>query len=278
VSSAAAARVEARKLAAFLRRDLLQALSYRAAFVSDIVNVVIQVIVFGFVSKLIDASALPTVDGSWISYIEFAVVGILVSSFLQLGIGRVSTAVRTEQLMGTLEPLLATPTSLTVVQLGWVAYDLVYVPVRTIAFLLAVSIVADVSFNPGGVPATLVLLLVFLPFVWGLGVLGAATTITFRRGVGVVGLVTTLLSVTSGAYFPVTVLPSWLQRFAERNPLTMTIDTARELLLGGSAGWNEVWQTVAILVPASILTLTVGVAAFGLALRRERRLGTTGSY
>ena len=47
-------RGELAKLPAFVRRDFLVAWSYRASFVSDIVGLVGQVLVFAFISQMID--------------------------------------------------------------------------------------------------------------------------------------------------------------------------------------------------------------------------------
>ena len=113
---------EARKLPAFVRRDFLTAWSYRLSFVSDIVNLVGQVLLFYFVGLMIDPSKLPTFGGTEVTYLEFAAIGIALGVFMQLALDRVSTALRGEQLMGTLESLLVTPTSPSTVQLGSVAY------------------------------------------------------------------------------------------------------------------------------------------------------------
>ena len=51
----------------------------------------------------------------------------------------------------------------------------------------------------------------------------------------------------------------------------------REPLLAGT-GWEGVGQAVAILVPLSAISLTLGFYAFRAALRRERRQGTLGLY
>ena len=57
---------------------------------------------------------------------------------LHLLLQRVAMAVRQEQMIGTLEALLVTPTSPTTVQVGSVAFDLVFVPIR-MALLLPPS-------------------------------------------------------------------------------------------------------------------------------------------
>src|SRR5690606_3679682 len=133
---------------------------------------------------------------------EFATVGIVLGAFMGLGMGKTSTALRQEQQAGTLESLLMTPVRPWVIQLGLASYDLLYVPLRTGLFLGALALLLDVTFLWSGVPAALLILLVFIPFVWGLGMIGAAAILTFKRGGGLVGIVAAAISITSGAYFP----------------------------------------------------------------------------
>lgn len=120
---------------------------------------------------------------------------------MALGMSKTSTALRQEQLAGTLESLLMTPVRPWVIQLGLASYDLLYVPLRTGLFLGVLALVLDVSFNWSGIPAALVLLLVFIPFVWGLGMIGAAAILTFKRGGGLVGIVATAISITRAPTF-----------------------------------------------------------------------------
>jgi ABC-2 type transport system permease protein len=86
-----------------------------------------------------------------------------------------------------------------------------------------------------------------------------------------------VLTLASGAYFPLAVFPAWLHAIAQRNPLTLAIEGAREALLGG-AGWSVVWGPVAVLVPLTAITLTIGGFAFRQAIQRERRRGTLFLY
>ena len=268
---------EARKLPAFLRRDVLTTLSYRASFLSDIGSLATQALLFYFVNEMVDQQAIPAIAGQAVTYLQFAVIGIALSAFIQLGLGRVSAAIRAEQMMGTLDPMLTTPTSPSTIQLGLVMFDVVYIPVRTAVFLGLMATVVGVHFEASGIVPALVVLLVFMPFVWGLGILGAAAIMTFRRGGGLTGLLGTLLALVSGAYFPLALLPSWLRGVAEHNPISTALDQIREALIGGT-GWAGVGTTTLQLVLASCISLTVGMLAFRLATARERRLGTLGFY
>jgi ABC-2 type transport system permease protein len=268
---------ELRKVPAFFRRDLLVLLSYRLAFVGDWVNLVLQVVIFYFVGRMIDPSRLPVVGGVRVSYMEFVAVGIALTSFVQISLGRVVSVIRTEQMLGTLEALIVTPTSFTTIQLGSVAYDLVYIPIRIGLFLGLASVAFDVHIVASGFIPALTIVAFFIPFVWGLGAVGAAGVLTFRRGSGLVGVGVSALTIASGTYFPLSVLPAWLRWVAAHNPITLSLDGLREVLLAGT-GWASVFPTIRVLAPVAAVSLAVGIVALRLAIRRERRLGTLGSY
>jgi ABC-2 type transport system permease protein len=268
---------ELAKLPAFLRRDFLVAWSYRMMFFSDAAALGFQALSFYFIGLMVDPSVLPIYGGSRATYMEFVAVGIALGVFIQLGLGRVAAAIRNEQLMGTLEALLMTPTQPTTIQLGSVVYELIYIPVRTAIFFAVVAIAFGLSFEPGGLLPALVILLVFIPFVWGLGVASAAATLTFKRGSGGIGLGVTVLTLFSGAYFPLDLLPGWATTVAELNPIAIAIEGMRETLLGGG-GWSQAGRALLVVTPVSALSLAAGLLAFRASLRRERRRGTLGLY
>lgn len=268
---------EAVKLPAFARRDMIVAWSYRFAFFSDALSLVLQAFLFYFVGLLVDDSKLPEYGGSQISYMEFVAVGIALAAFVQIGLGRISAAMRQEQMIGTLEAILLTPTSPATIQLGSVVYDLIYVPLRTAIYLVAIALGFGLHFNLDGLLPALIVLVAFVPFVWGLGLISAAGTITFRGGSAGVGFAVAIMTLASGAYFPLDLLPGWLSALAVLNPMAIAIEGMREPLLG-TVSWSQTVDAVLVLVPLALVSLLAGVFAFRQALRRERRLGTLGLY
>jgi ABC-2 type transport system permease protein len=268
---------EAAKLLAFLRRDFLIALSYRTAFVSDLVGLGFALLSFYFVGLMIDPTVIPEYGGERATYMEFVAIGLLFGVFVSIGLGRVATALRTEQLTGTLESVLVTPTSPAVIQFGSVLYELLYMPLRTALFFALIAVAFGVHVEPGGIPAAALVFLAFLPFVWGLGVFSAAAALTVRRGAGGVGLAVAAMTLFSGAYFPADLLPGWIETTVAFNPIGITLEGMRDSLLGG-ARVADVWRDAAVLLPISAAALAVGAVAFKVALRRERRSGTLGLY
>ena len=268
---------EARKLVAFLRRDFLTAWSYRMQFFTDAISLFLQIVMFYFVGRLVDPSKLPSYGGTRASYMEFVAVGVALSAFMQVGLSHVASAIRKEQLTGTLESLLMTPTSTVTMQIGSVVYDLLYVPLRTAAFLAMVALGFGVHFHGSGVVPAAVLLFLFIPFVWGLGIASAASALTFRRGGAGISFGIVLLSFGSGAYFPVQLLPHWIVASSGWNPMAITVEGMRQALLA-HVTWAQLGADAARLAPLGAFTLIVGLALFKRALRREQRRGTLGLY
>ena len=268
---------ELRKLLAFARRDFRVALSYRMSFVSDLVGIVGQVVIFYFVGRLIDPTKLPRYGGTHVTYLQFAAIGIGVAVFVEFGLQHVSRAVRSEQLMGTLDSLLMTPTAWVTIQVGSVAFELLFLLLRLTLFVVGIALVFGLDFHASGALPAAVLMVAFFPFVWGLGVIAAAVVLTFRRGGGIVGLGSLALALLSGLYFPTNLLPGWLADAAAWNPLALTTNGIREALISG-AHWSSVASKLAVLAPASVGSLVLGALCFRVAMRRERRLGTLGLY
>jgi ABC-2 type transport system permease protein len=58
-----------------------------------------------------------------------------------------------------------------------------------------------------------------------------------------------LLLVVSGVYYPVDVLPQWMQWLATISPATYALDAARDAILGGDglgSMWDEIWPLLVI--------------------------------
>ena len=275
--SVAAVAAEAAKLPAFVRRDWKIALSYRAIFVGEAMGLAGQIVVFYFIAQLIDPGQLPTYGGKTPTYLAFVVVGLVINLTAGVLLHQVAAQLRQEQLMGTLDALMSTPTSGATLQIGSVAYTLLFVPIRAAILIGAIAIGFGLDLEPNGLGPTLMLLVAFLPFTWGIGLGSAAVVVTFRRGAGATGLLLTMLGLISGAVFPIALLPPLLQTIAEWNPFALAIDGVREALIGGT-GWGPALDAMVRLVPLSFASLAIGILSFKAAIGRERRRGTLGHY
>jgi ABC-2 type transport system permease protein len=268
---------EAPKLAAFVRRDLRIALSYRTAALSGLIAIVVQVVAFSFLGRIVDPTRMPVFGGTRATYLEFVAIGICLNMAVLLLLNELSRALRAEQLIGTLESLVVTPTRIATVQIGSTLFNLLYVPLRLSLFLAAIAIVFGLHLHAAGILPAIVLMLEFLPFLWGLGLIAAGAVLTYRRGNGVIGAGVAVLGLASGAFVPLSVLPGWLADLAEFNPFAIVLTAVREALIG-DAGWSALATPLIELLPLAVASVAAGIFFFRLFLQRERRLGTLGLY
>lgn len=268
---------EVAKLSAFIRRDLRIMLSYRAAAVAGLVGLVAQVVAFSFIGKLINPARLPMYGGTRATYMEFVTIGIAVNMVVVLMLHQLAMAIRTEQLTGTLESLLVTPTRVVTIQIGSALFELIWVPIRMGLFVAAIAVAFGLHLHPAGILPSLAIVVCFLPFLWGVGLLSAGAILTFRRGAGALTAGGTLLGLASGAFFPLALLPTWLHTIANANPLAIAIHGIRVALIGHATA-ASLGRDLLRLAPASALAVALGTIGFLLALKRERRLGTLGLY
>lgn len=70
-----------------------------------------------------------------------------------------------------------------------------------------------------------------------------------------------VLVFTSSAFVPVATMPGWLQAFAKVNPVTVTVDALRALVLGGPTA-EQVWQALAWIIGLLVVTVPVAVLRY----------------
>ena len=268
---------EAPKLAAFVRRDFRIMLTYRVGFLAGLLGIIVQVVALSLLGKLIDATRMPVFDGTRASYVEFVVIGVCLNMTVLLLLHELARALRNEQLTGTLESLLVTPTRIETVQFGSTLFNVLYVPLRLCVFLAGIAVVFGLDLHVSGILPAAVLTLEFLPFLWGIGLLAAGAILRFRRGAGMVGTGAAVIGIGSGVFFPLSVLPSWLARLDGYNPLAIVLNALRDALIGG-AGWAQLAAPMIELLPLAVLSTAAGIVLFRYFLRREQRLGTLGLY
>jgi ABC-2 type transport system permease protein len=77
--------------------------------------------------------------------------------------------------------------------------------------------------------------------------------------------------------YPVSVLPSWLQPFANLLPITHALEAIRQILLNGAA-LKQVYNEMLALALFAVLFLPLGLTAFGYGLRLAKREGSLIHY
>jgi ABC-2 type transport system permease protein len=264
-----------RRLWALFLRDLLTEISYPLAFILQFSGLFFSVLVFYFLSQLVGDSIADQIDAGDGRYFPYVLVGIAFSGYFGLGLNRFADALRTAQVTGTMEALLMTPSRLSTIIVGSVIYDYLFATLR-VAVFLGMGIVLGVRFTNANWPAVLVTLVLAIVSFASIGIVAAGFTIVFKRGNPIIWLVSNLVTLLGGVYYPVSILPVWLQFIARLLPITYALDVARGALLDG-AGWRELAPDLIALVGFCLL-FPVSLLIFRAAVRKARVDGSLTHY
>jgi ABC-2 type transport system permease protein len=260
-------------LAALARRDFVLRRSYRLAFVADLFYALIDLLLYYFISEVVGPVSASELGGAP-SYFAFAVAGVIMSLVVTSATADITIRIREEQLTGTLELITVQPVRHWQLGFGTAAFPLSFALVRAAAYLVIAVVALDLptdSVDWVGVAAMLATAsIAFAP----LGVLGAAATIVFKRGGAIAGLAVFAMTFVSGALFPVSELPEWLQRIGSAMPTRFAFDGLRAALYE-----NGGWQGDALaLLAIAVIAIPFSVWVFGHALGHARRAGTLAQY
>ena len=262
-----------RKALAFLERDFRIELSYRFSFLLSLAGVVFSVAIFFFLGKIVDPAAVADVADD---YFSFVLVGIAMAMYLRTGLGSFAESVREEQMMGTLEAMMSTPTSLTTIILSSSLWRFLFTSVSVLAFLV-VGLFFGVSFAGANFIAALLLLILTIAAYAALGIISASFIIVFKRGDPINWVVSSLSILVGGVFYPVSVLPEWLRFISRLLPITWALDGIRGALLKGE-GFSSLWQEFAALAIIAAVLMPLSLVLFRLAVHYARKAGTLVKY
>lgn len=258
----------------FARKDLRVALTYRLSFVLAVAATFYGLVSFYFVTRVIgDSPIVGTPD----EYFRFIVVGVVVSNILRASVTTAAANARRDQIEGTLEILAAQPVSPLSLALGWSALPVSQALLDGILTAIVAIPLGFSGFTPNLV-STLVVLVVSVVAFLAIGFLGAALVVAIQQGIGVMGFVTAGLALTSGAVFPVSVLPAPLQVISDISPLTSALDAMRGALLDGDGLGTLLGDGLGILLLQCAVLLPVSTLVLVGALRYARVKGTLARF
>jgi ABC-2 type transport system permease protein len=200
-------------------------------------------------------------------------IGAVIWSYLGLIFEVVTETVAWERWEGTIEYTFMAPISRTSHLLGMGAFAVVYGVLRTALLFAVVAAFLDISFrDPQFVSAALVLLVSSVSFI-GIGMMTAVLPlISPEKGTQLGFIAQGLLLVVSGVYYPVSVLPDWMQWISVISPATYTLEGCRAAILNG-AGPGAVWQDIWPLIVIGAIAVPLGLAVFRRGERYAKQHG-----
>ncbi|HEY9180574.1 MAG TPA: ABC transporter permease, partial [Candidatus Baltobacteraceae bacterium] len=206
-------------MSAFLARDLLLTLSYPSTIGAPLASAVVTVFGFAFISRIVSSHAPLDAGGRHIDYFTYVVVNLAFMLLLNTALRAVPAALRRDQVAGTLEPMFASPTSITAMVVGSAAWPLLFACIQA-ALYFASGAVLGLHYQDMNVALLAVMLLLSCACTGALSVFGAAAVIAFKQQPPFSLMAGTAATLLAGVLFPVSLLPQPLRVLSWLLPLT----------------------------------------------------------
>jgi ABC-2 type transport system permease protein len=265
------------KALAFLRRDLKTELSYRFSFIFTVVGIFFSVVMFYYIAKLFGKAASPYLEAYNGDYFSFVLIGIAFSGYLSTSLHSFSGAIRGSQMSGTLEAMLVTPTSIPAVILFSSLWSFCFTTIEVIIYLLAGVTFFGLDMGRANVISALVVMVLTILSFSPLGIISASFIMVFKRGDPIAYFFGTASSLLGGVYYPVTILPPWLQGLSSLLPITYSLGAMRSALLKGLTV-PELGPDLLALSLFAAVTIPVSLISFSYAVRKAKEKGSLGQY
>lgn len=261
----------------FIKRDFLLSSSYRLSFVLQISGIFLSVLTFYFIALMFEGAAIPALEPYGGDYFSFVLIGVAFSTFLFTGLGSFSGSIRNEQMMGTLEAMLVTPTRISLIILFSSLWSFIFASIKVLIYLLLGVFLFNIDVNNANLFAALIVLILTIISFSSLGIISASFIMIFKQGDPVNWIFNTMSGLFGGVFFPITILPGWLQNISYILPITYSLRAMRHALLQGMS-LRLLASDIFALVIFSIIMLPLSIFIFRYAIMRAKIDGSLTQY
>ena len=265
------------KILAFLEKDWEQARSYRLAFVLQFGGVGLTLVGLYFMNRLFRSAELEQIQQYGGDYVSFILIGLVVTLYSGTTVRVFATSLRQAQVMGTLEVLLMTRARLSTIMFGWAIYPMIRATMSVIIFMIGGFLILDASFENANIIGALATMVLTLAVMVGLGIIAASVTLISKQSDPFTRVLVIAAGMLSGALYPVSALPAWLQVIAQLLPHTHAIEAIRLTILQGAPLQEIAPQLVALAAYVAVV-MPLSIWSFKYAMRRVRIEGSLAHY
>lgn len=265
------------KAFAFIKKDFLITVSYKIAFVLQLVSILVMVALFYYVGKFVEKGANPLLNPYGGNYFAFILIGAAFADYVGISINAFSSSIRDGQLTGTLEIMVLSPTRLSTILLCSSLWSYLFTTFRIVVYLSLGILFFGLNLSAANIQAAITLFLLSISCFASLGMIVAAFTMAIKKGEAILALLGSIGFLLSGLLFPVEALPEFLLNMSKFIPMTYSLRGIRLALLQGYSLQN-LRHEILSLAAFSLVFLPLGLAAFGYAVKKAKVSGTLTQY
>ena len=259
---------------AFVEREIALSKRYWAWELVWLVYGIVTSLSVAYIGLALSEISGVAVDAATVSRtVLYLLVGTIAWRFLGIIFENIGEVIAWERWEGTIEYTFMSPVPRFTHLIGMCGATLVRATAFSIAILGAVTLFVPVDLSNANVLSAVVLLAVgALAFV-GLGIASASFPLLWtEKGLQMAYIVQAVVLLVSGVYYPISVLPAWMQVLSTISPATYVIEGMRMALLDGAdlvTLWPKVWPALVV----GVLSVPLGLRLFVEVERYAKRTG-----
>jgi len=200
-------------------------------------------------------------------------IGAIFWNYLSITFSWIAETIAVERWEGTLEYTMMAPIRRWSHLVGSVAYAVMYGLVHTAVMLIVLTLFFGLDLSHSNIPTAAAFMVIGSFSFVGIGMMAAILPLLYvERGAQMTFVLQSCLLLVSGVYYPISILPAWMQVLAHLSPATYILDGVRAALLDGvgiTALWYDVWP----LLVMGVAFIPIGLWSFGRAERYAKRTG-----
>ncbi len=187
-------------------------------------------------------------------------IGAVVWAYLGIIFEFITETVAWERWEGTIEYTFMAPLSRAMHLGGSGVFAVLYGLVRAIMLFVVVAFFFGLAMPDANFFAALVILLIASVSFFGIGMMTAVLPLISPEKGAQLGFVAQgMLLVVSGVYYPVSVLPTWMEWISKISPATYALRGIRASILEGEGlAWENVWPLIVI----GVISIPLGLWVF----------------
>ena len=208
-------------------------------------------------------------------------VGVMLWGLLSVVFQEIANSITYERWEGTLEYTFMAPVSRLIHLAGVSLFATAYAVVRAAIIVAGLLLFVDLDLSRANWLGIAVVLAVSSAAFIGLGLMAAVLPVfSPERGAEATNIFQGVLLLVSGVYYPVEVLPRWLQPLSVISPATYALSASRKLVGIGEgaqqtagAPLSACTYELTVLALMGLVMIPLGLYVFGLVERWAKRTG-----
>ena len=257
----------------FVKRGFIHNSSYRLNFSLSIVNILIGLVSYYFLSKIARADKLGEFGQNPAGFI---IVGTTFTTFVSVALASYAGSIRSEMFLGTIEHWLLSASSLTRLVTLSTVWEFLWPMITTVITFTVLVVVLGVHFNVDWW-TTVVFFLLTVITMSGFGLMSAGIIMVSKIGDPLSAAWGAVNSLLIGSLFPITVLPGWMQAISHALPNFHALNGIRAGLLQHASLASEAHELLVVLA-FCVAVVPLGILCFRAGFERARAQGTLAQF